>query len=150
MTGGLVGGELMPRPNLSTSLVALLLAASSLAVTSTAAEAAWTRPGDLVKYRVCKANDPGSDVWVFRSRVRKHFRTPDARASFSAYSGNQRVALWRTGWLDRGEVEVALVRVRKSSGVRVYISQEAGDRESSIGTSLEAVALKPGRVRRCG
>jgi hypothetical protein len=139
----------MPRSALTTVLVALALAVSTLGVTSTAAEAAWSRPGELVKYRVCRADGPG-DTWVFTSRVRKYFRTPDARASLSAYADDERVARWRTGWLDRGEVRISRVRVTRSPGVRVVVSQEAGDRDSAIGTSAESTVLRPRRIQRCG
>jgi hypothetical protein len=82
--------------------------------------------------------------------VRRYARTPDARASLSAHSGTERVARWRTGWLDRGEVEISRLRVEKSPKVRVVITTEAGDRDSDIGTASEAVLLKPKRIKRCG
>lgn len=138
----------MPRSVLTTVLVALALAASTLAIAPTAAQAAWSRPGDLVKYRVCKTG--GGDHWVLRSRVRKYWRTPDARASLSAYAGNERVGRWRSGWLERGEVEISRVRVAKSPKVRVVVTTEAGDRDSDIGTASESMMLKPKRIKRCG
>lgn len=149
MTGGPVGGDFMPRSALTTVLVALALAASTLGVTTTAAQAAWSRPGELVKYRVCRADGPGN-TWVLTSRVRKYYRTPDARASLAAYAADERVARWRTGWLDRGEVQISRVRVRRSPEVRVVVTQEAGDRESDIGTTAESLVLKPRRIQRCG
>ena len=78
---------------LTTGLVALALAASTLVVAPTAAQAAWSRPGDLVKYRVCKTG--AGDHWILTSRVRKYWRTPDARASLSAWSGGRASA---TAW----------------------------------------------------
>ncbi|MFD1946589.1 hypothetical protein [Nocardioides aestuarii] len=138
----------MPRTVLTTVLVALALAASTPAVTPTAAQAAWSRPVDQVSYRLCKTG--AGDHWVLKSRVRKYWRTPDARASLSAWSGHERVARWRTGWLDRGEIEISKVRVAKSPRVRVAIATEAGDRDSDIGTSSEAALLRPRRIKRCG
>ncbi len=138
----------MPRSVLTTALLALALAAPTAAVTSAPAEAAWSRPGDLVKFRVCKTRV--GDTWAFRSRVRKYARTPDARASLAAYAGDERVARWRTGWLEAGEVEISRVRVARSPELRVYVSQEAGDRDSDIGTTREAMVLDPRRIRKCG
>lgn len=138
----------MPRPVLTTALVAFALAASTLVITPSTAQAAWSRPGDLVKYRVCKT--AAGDQWVLTSRVRRYARTPDARASLSARAGDERVARWRTGWLDRGEVEISRVRVERSPKVRVLVTTEAGDRDSDIGTASESVLLTTKRIKRCG
>ena len=144
------GGDLVPRSSVSTLLVSLALAASGLAVTSPAAEAAWSRPGDLVKYRVCKTSVDGGDAWALTSRVRRYYRTPDARAGIEVQRGSRTVARWGSGWLDRGEVRVSTVRVAKSPKVRVYVWQEAGDRDAVTGTAAEARVLRPSRIRRCG
>ena len=137
----------MPRSSPTTALVALALAASTLVAAPTAAQAAWSRPSEIVKYRVCKTGS--GDQWVLTSRVRRYWRTPDARASLAAYAGDERVARRRTGWLDQGEVEVSRVRVTRSPKVRVYVTTEAGDRESDIGTTRESVLLEPRRIKRC-
>lgn len=141
---------LVPRKLLSTTLVSLAMATTSLAVTTPAADAAWSRPADLVKYRLCKTTVDRGDTWVFTSRVRRYHATPDARAAISALSGNRRVAHWRTGWLDRGEVEISRVRVPTSPQVRIVIEEEAGDRDSDIGTTAQATTVDPRDVRRCG
>lgn len=149
MTVRAVGVILVPRKLLSTTLVTLALAATGLSVT-TPAEAAWTRPGDLVKYRLCKVSADGGDTWVFTSRVRRYYATPDARAGLTVLNGQRQVARWRTGWLDRGEVELSRVRVERSPKVRVVISEEAGDRGSDTGTTAQARVVDPRTVRRCG
>lgn len=140
----------MPRSSVSTLLVSLALAASGLAVTSPVAEAAWSRPGDLVKYRICKTSVDDGDAWAFTSRVRRYHRTPDARAGLEVVRGSRTVARWGSGWLDRREVRVSTVRVAKSPTVRVRVWQEAGDQESVTGSAAEARVLRPGRIRRCG
>ena len=140
----------MPRSFLSTSLVSLALAASGLAVAAPAADAAWSRPGELVKYRVCKDTVDGGDTWAITSRVRRYYRTPDARAGLEVRTGSRTEARRGSGWLDRGEVWVSTVRVARSPRVRVVVWQEAGDRDSVIGTAAEAVELRPQRIRRCG
>ncbi len=156
---GAVGVILVPRSSrprtslsrvVSTTVLSLALATTGLAATTSAAEAAWSRPGDLVKYRVCRDTTASGDHWVFTSRVLRYHRTPDARASISVHTGNRRVARWRTGWLDRGAAEVATVRARKAPGVRVVLTMEAGDRDSDIGTASEGYVLRPSAIRRCG
>jgi diaminopimelate epimerase len=59
------------------------------------------------------------------------------------------VAHWSSGWLDKGEVQISVVRVQKSSKVRLTIWEEAGDRDSSIGTATSASNLKPKKIRHC-
>ena len=43
-----------------------------------------------------------------------------------------------------------VMRVAKSPKVRVYVWQEAGDRDAVTGTAAEARVLRPSRIRRCG
>ncbi len=138
------------RTTLSSLLLSCALALTGLAATAPAADAAWSRPADLVKYRVCKDSVDQGTRWAFTTRVRRYYRTPDARASISAFSGSRQVARWDSGWLDRGEVQISTVRVKKSPKVRVYVQTEAGDLSSDTGTSAEGIVLKPRKIRRCG
>lgn len=145
--------NLVPRRVLTTVLVAMALAASTLVLVggaTSAAEAAWSRPGSLVHYKLCKQSVDGGEAWLFRSRVRKHADTEDARAWLAVYRKGDRIAGRKTGWLDDGGVETFRVRVRRAPTVRLVVSQEAGDLDSDLGTSAEAVLLKPKRVKSCG
>lgn len=126
-----------------------LVAVGALTVTAAPASAAWSRPGDLVKFRICRAPADGGDQWRFVSKVRRYAETPDARAGLRIYSGNEKVARWRTGWLDEGETQILRIRVEKSRKVRVEVWQEAGDLDSNIGTAWEMIVIKPKRIRRC-
>lgn len=127
-----------------------LLAAGGLTMTAAPASAAWSRPGDLVKYRLCRASVDGGDQWRFVSKVRRHAETPDARAGLRIYSGNDKIAHWRTGWLDESETQILRIRIQKSPKVRLEVWQEAGDLDSNIGTAWELTVIKPRRIRRCG
>ena len=126
--------------------LALLLAGLALA---TPAQAAWSRPGDLTDYRVCRTTTDGGDSWKFISKVRKYRETKDARAGINVYRGKQRREHWSSGWLKQGETEIAVLRVDKARKVRVQIWHEAGDRDSSVGTALEVSVLRPGKIRHC-
>lgn len=148
MTGASVGVMHMPRKPVATALTTCALLVSGLML-SAPAGAEWSQPGDLTKYRLCRASADGGDTWRFVSKVRKYAATPDARAGINVFSGNERVAHWSSGWLKRGEVQVSVVRVTKSPKVRVYIAERAGDRDSAIGTALQSTMLKPRRIRRC-
>ena len=148
MTDAPVGVMHMPRKFFTTALAAFALLVSGL-VLSAPAHAEWTRPGDLTRYRLCKASTDGGDSWRFVSKVRKRAGTPDARAGINVYVGNKRVARWSSGWLEKGELQISTVRVEKSPQVRVSIWQEAGDRDSSIGTAIEMTVLKPRKIRHC-
>lgn len=135
---------------LTAVLAVLALALAGLALTAAPAEAGWSRPADLVKYRLCRRGTADGESWVFVSKVRARAGVADSRASIGVYRGNDRVARWRSGWLEQDEVETSRVVARKSSKVRVLVEAEAGDRESVTGTALEAAVLKPKRVRHCG
>lgn len=148
MTGAPVGVMHMPRTMITTALATMALVVGGL-VLATPAHAGWSRPGDFTKYRVCRAPAEGGDLWRFVSKVRKGQGVPDARAGIEAHAGNQRVARWSSGWLERGELQISTVRVAKSPKVRVTIWEEAGDRDSPIGTALAASVLKPHDIRRC-
>lgn len=139
----------MPRAVLARGLVALVLALTTVPA-ATAAHAGWSRPGDLVTYRICKQSTADGERWVLRNRVRKPAGTPDARASMSVHRKSRQVARRTTGWLEGDEVATYRVRVRKGRSVRIYVQQEAGDRDSAEGTSAEAVVLKPRRIAHCG
>jgi len=105
MSDAPVGVMHMPRTLFTTALAAFALLVSGLVLSAPPAHAEWTRPGDLTRYRVCKA---ATD-----------------------------------------ELQISTVRVEKSPQVRVTIWQEAGDRDSSIGTALEMNALEPHKIRHC-
>jgi hypothetical protein len=159
MAAGTVGVSHVPRSSASrtsvvrtasTGLVSLALAATGVVVTGPPASAGWSFPGDLVKYRVCRHGSADGESWVFRSRVKLRAGSKDGRGTIAVYRGDDRVARWSSGWLDAGEVQISEVRVRKSPKVRVFITQEAGDRDSDIGTSAESNLLKPWRIRHCG
>ncbi len=137
----------MPR-HLITALMTFSLLASGLLV-ATPAQAAWSRPGDLTKYRVCRAAADHGEAWRFVSKLRRYASTPDARAGIRVYTANKLDARWSSGWLDQGETQISTLRVPKSKKVRVQIWQEAGDTDSSVGTAAELTVLKPKKIRHC-
>lgn len=147
MIGPPVGVMLMPRTLFATVLATFALVVGGLV--SAPAQAEWSKPGELTRYRLCRAPADGGDAWRFVSKVRKYAGTPDARAGIAVYAGSDRKARWSSGWLKKGEVQVGIVRVKKSPEVRVYVWQEAGDRDSSVGTAAETVRIKPKKIRRC-
>lgn len=135
--------------NLFTTALATLALVVGGSVLSAPAQAEWSRPGDLTKYRVCRASTDGGDSWRFISKVRKG-KAPDARAGIIVHAGDKRRARWSTGWLDKGETKISTVRVTKSADVEVTIWQEAGDRDDEmIGTAAQAISLKPRQIRHC-
>jgi len=138
----------MPRTLFTTALAAFALVVSGL-VLSAPAQAEWSRPGDLTRYRLCKASTDSGDAWRFVSKVRKRAGTPDARAGINVYVADKRAARWSSGWLEKGELQISTVRARKSPQVRVEIWHEAGDLDSPIGTALEITILKPKTIRHC-
>ena len=138
----------MPRMLFATALATFALVVGGL-VLSAPAGAEWSQPGDLTRYRLCRTTTDSGDAWRFVSKVRKYAHSPDARAGLDVYRGNVRKAHWSSGWLKKGEVEVSRVRVKKSPKVRVHVWQEAGDRDSSLGTSLQLTVIKPKRIRHC-
>lgn len=138
----------MPRQFFATVLATFALLVGSL-VLSAPAGAEWSHPGDLTKYRLCRASADGGDAWRFVSKVRKYASTPDARAGIQVHAGPDRVARWSSGWLKKGEVQISAVRVKKSPKVRVTVWEEAGDLDSSIGTAAQAKVLNPKRIRHC-
>jgi hypothetical protein len=148
MTGAPVGVMHMPRNLVTTVLATFALIAGGL-VLAAPAQAEWSRPGDLTKYRLCRASADGGDAWRFVSKVRKYAGTPDARAGIRVHSGSDGVARWSSGWLKKGEVEISVVRVKKSRKVRVWIWEEAGDLDSPIGTAAQGTVIRPKRIRHC-
>lgn len=147
MIGPPVGVMLMPRTLFATVLATFALVVGGLV--SAPAQAEWSKPGELTRYRLCRAPADGGDAWRFVSKVRKYGRTPDARAGIQVYSGSDRKARWSSGWLRKREVQISTVRVPKSPRVRVHVWQEAGDRESPVGTALQLTVIKPKKIRRC-
>ncbi|MGZ5405387.1 MAG: hypothetical protein ACXWDL_12115 [Nocardioides sp.] len=147
MTDVTVGVMHMPRTWYATALTTMALVVSGLAL-SAPAQAGWSRPGGLTHYRVCRAATGSGDTWRFVSRVHQR-GSADARAGIRVDRGEKRRATWSTGWLDTGETKISTVRVLKAPGVEVTIWQEAGDRDSSIGTAMEAIVLKPRQIRHC-
>lgn len=147
MTGASLGVMHMPRTLFTTALATFVLIVGGLVLAP--AQAEWSQPGDLTRYRLCRAPADDGEAWRFVSKVRKYASTPDARAGIEVYTGSKRTAHWSSGWLKKGEVQVSTVRVTRSPKVRVHIWQEAGDRDSSVGTALQLDVIKPKRIRRC-
>lgn len=147
MTGVTVGVITMPRTVLI-AVAGLALVLAGLVIAGPA-QAEWSRPGDLVRYKVCRTAAHGGEYWKFHSSVRRQPGTSNARAGIRLLHGDQARARWSSGWLDRGEVQVSKVRIRKSPKVRVHIWQEAGERDSQIGTSATATLLTPKQIRHC-
>lgn len=148
MTGAPLGVMHMPRKLGTTVLATFALIVAGL-VLSAPVQAEWSRPGDMTKYRLCRASADGGDSWRFVSKVRKYASTPDARAGISLHIGNKRVARWSSGWLEKGEVQISTVRVKKSPKVRIWIWEEAGDADSSIGTAAQGHVIRPTKVQHC-
>ena len=57
---------------------------------------------------------------------------------------------WSSGWLKDDQVERGWVRYQRTGRVRLHVWQEAGDRDSGIGTALEREVLRPRQIERCG
>ena len=138
----------MPRKRFATVLATFALLLGGLVLTPPA-HAEWSQPGNLTRYRLCRASTDGGDAWRFVSKVRKYAGTPDARAGIKVYAGSDRKAAWSSGWLKKGEVQISTVRVKKSPKVRVHVWQEAGDRDSGLGTALQLTVFRPKKIRHC-
>lgn len=138
----------MPRHLVTTVMATFALIVGGL-VLATPADAEWSRPGQLTKYRICRAPANDGDAWRFVSKVRKYAATPDARAGIVVDAGSNTLARWSSGWLEKGEVEISRLRVKKSPKVRVTIWEEAGDLDSSTGTASQARVLVPKKIRHC-
>lgn len=136
----------MPRVAGTACLLALSLAGSLLVAPP--AQAQWSDIGGLTDYRICRTAT-GHGGWKFVSRVSKRDGTPDARAGVRVLRMQESIAGWRSGWLDDDEVARGAVRVRKGKGVRLVVWEEAGDRESPIGTATQSTVHRPQQIRHC-
>jgi hypothetical protein len=65
------------------------------------------------------------------------------------YAGGERRQRWSSDWLRERELERGWVRTRQPKLVRIHVRQEAGDRDSGIGTALEREVLRPHQIKRC-
>ena len=133
------------------ALTALAMVAITLVVTLAAspAHAGWTDVSGLTTYRLCRAPTPSGQGWVFTSRVRKRADTADARAGVVLVEDGQPRQRWSSGWLEDGVRERGRVRIARTRGVRLQVRQEAGDRDSAVGTATELRVLRPREVRHC-
>jgi len=140
------------RSRLSAVLIALatLAAGTVVALGAAPAQAGWTDVGRMTDLRICKEATPSARGWVFLTRARKRAGTEDARAGVSLRVGGERRQRWSSGWLKDHEVDRGWVRYRRAGRVRVHVWQEAGDRDSGIGTALEREVLRPRQIERCG
>ena len=140
------------RSRLSAVPIALATLVAGLVVTLGAApaQAGWTDVGAMTHFRICKEATPSARGWVFLSRARKRAGTEDARAGMALHVAGKRRQHWSSGWLGDREVERGWVRYQRTGRVRIQVWQEAGDRDSGIGTALEREVLRPRQVERCG
>lgn len=113
------------------------------------AQARWTDVGGSTNYVICKVTTPNGKAWRVRARATKPADVRHARVGLELWHKNKRVDRWRSGWIRSGEVARGRARIRKSRQVRIVVWEEAGDRRSSLGTSLVASVRKPKRVGRC-
>jgi hypothetical protein len=137
---------------LTAGLLALATITAGLVVALGAApaQAGWTDVGAMTHFRVCKETTPAAKGWIFLARARKRTGTDDARAGMVLRADGERRQRWSSGWLRGREVERGWVRTQRSGRVRLHVWQEAGDRDSGIGTALEREVLRPRQVERCG
>jgi hypothetical protein len=140
------------RSTLTAAWIACATAVASTVVTLGAApaQAGWTDVSSMTRYAICKEATPSARGWIFLTRVRKRAGTEDARAGLVLHVDGERRQRWSSGWLRDREVERGWVRARQRTRVRLHVWQEAGDRDSMIGTALERRVLRPGQVDRCG
>ena len=140
------------RSRLPVALIALATLAVGTVVTlgATPARAAWTDVGRMTDVRICKEATPSDRGWTFLTRARKRAGTEDARAGVTLRVHGERRQHWSSGWLEDREVARGWVRHRRAGRVRVHVWQEAGDRDSGLGTALEREVLRPRRIERCG
>ena len=131
----------------------LALASTGLALTvplaATPAEAAWSNTGGLTRFQVCRAPAPTGHGWVVLAKVRKRAGSPDARAGMTVLHGRDERQRWSSGWLPRHRAERGWVRTRRGADVRLRVWQEAGDRDSPVGTALEVATYDLRSLRRC-
>lgn len=139
------------RSRLTAAWVACATAVAGAVVTLGAApaQAGWTDVSSMTRYTICKEATPSAKGWIFLTRVRKRAGVEDARAGIALHVDGQRRQRWTSGWLDR-RVERGWVRAPHPGRVRIHVWQEAGDRDSMIGTALEHRVLRPRQVERCG
>lgn len=135
----------------SAALMALATVGATLVVALSAApaQAGWSDVGGITDYRMCRAVTPSGKGWVFRSVVRKPEDTEDARAGVRLFDDGQARQKWSSGWLEDDETARGRVRIQRSRGVRLHVTQEAGDRDSAVGTALEVAVLRPRAIRHC-
>ncbi len=140
------------RSRLSAVPIALATLAAGMVVTLGAApaQAGWTDVGAMTHFRICKEATPSAKGWIFLSRARKRAGTEDARAGVTLHVAGKRRQHWSSGWLKDREVERGWARYQRAGRVRVHVWQEAGDRDSGIGTALEREVLRPRQIERCG
>jgi len=140
------------RSRLPAVLIALttLAAGTVVALGAAPARAGWTDVGRMTDLRICQEATPSARGRVFLTRVRKRAGTEDARAGVSLRVDGERRQHWSSGWLKDQEVDRGWVRHQRAGRVRVHVWQEAGDRDSGIGTALEREVLRPGQIERCG
>ncbi len=139
------------KARLSAALVALATVMSGLVLSlgATPAQAEWSEPGTLVRFKICKQVRHGSKGWVFLARAQKRPSSDDARAGMAIYVGGDRRQRWGSGWLHGREIDRGWVRTRKTAKVTVQVWQEAGDRDGAVGTSRELRVLRANQVARC-
>ena len=136
---------------LAAGLLALATVASGLVVALSAApaQATWTDASGLTRFHVCKEATPSARGWIFLARATKRAGTEDARAGMELYVEGNRRQRWSSGWLGDREVGRGWVRAKRFHRVRLHVWQEAGDRDSDIGTALERRVLRPRQITRC-
>jgi hypothetical protein len=131
--------------------LALATVALSLAITLVAAPAyaGWSNASGITKFHVCRMATPSGKGWVFHARAKKRAGTEDARAGMTLYRGRDARQRWSSGWLADDEVEWGSVRIHRSRRVTLHVWQEAGDRDSPIGTAVEAASYQPRQIKHC-
>ena len=130
--------------------LATLAAGLVVAVSAAPAHAGWTDVSGMTSYRICKQAAPSGRGWIFLTRVAKPAGTEDARAGVQLYRRGELRQRWSSGWLRDREVDRGWVRAKRFGRIRLHVWQEAGDRDSGIGTALEREVLKPSDIELCG
>ena len=148
MRGGSVGTI---RTRVTAATLALVTVALSLSVVLGAApaHAGWTNASGITKFHVCRKAMPSGKGWLFRARLKKRAHTEDACAGMVVHHRGQARQRWSSGWLDDGEVERGEVRTQRSRRVRLHVWQEGGDRDSPVGTALQAAVYRPRQIQHC-
>ena len=129
---------------------ALMLATATLALGAAPAHAGWTTVSSLVSHKICREDNPSGQGWLFLTKVRKRPQTDDARAGAAIHVAGERHQRWSSGWLRGHELDRGWIRTHHTRRVTLHVWQEAGDRDSMIGTALEQRVLRPRQVKRCG